>query len=65
MKRPQFRLWMWIVAVAVLALMLASIVAVIRALNQGLYNFYGPGGELERTNARAADTLQPRFDRDE
>jgi cytochrome c-type biogenesis protein CcmE len=64
MKRPQFRLWMWIVAVAVLALVLASIVAV-RALNQALYDFYGPRGELERTNARAADTLQPRFDRDE
>lgn len=64
MKRPQFRLWIWMVAVAVLAVVLA-IVTVIRDVNQALYDFYGPGGKLERTNARAAATQQPHFDRDE
>ena len=50
--RPQFRLKTLMIGIAILAPILA-LSAWLRDLYQAMYEFYGPGGVLERQNAKA------------
>jgi tetratricopeptide (TPR) repeat protein len=48
MRILRFRLWMLMIAIAVMALLFAACAFVLQSINRGLHEFYGPGGTLDR-----------------
>jgi hypothetical protein len=48
LPRVRFTVRRMMVAVAILAILIALPILVVREISRALYDFYGPGGTLER-----------------